>query len=335
MENADSIPPTSIPTVDISAWVDEHAPETAKDEVVNAMRDACSTLGFFYLVGHGIPEEDRHTVLECTRRYFALPTEEKMDTWIGKAMGRSFRGYEPSALQVHQEVQAYLLTLRKKGFIIGRETPADAPEAGTFHTGPNQWPRTLREEDFRIPLMEYHGKMIEMVKVILKVLARGLPAQWNCPPDVFDGLTVDPSAPLRLLYYAPQPIKRAHQFGVGEHTDFGNVSVLLQEEGTEGLEVLYPPTRTWVPVPVKAHSYVINMGDMMQKWTVGYYRSATHRVVNSSTKARYSAPFFMNGNLDLRCHALDGSGEVTVIGEHIRRRLMETIEGEAGRKLAL
>ena len=59
--------------------------------------------------------------------------------------------------------------------------------------------------------------------------------------------------------------------------------------------------------------------DMMQKWTVGYYRSGLHRVVNSSTKARYSAPFFMNGNLDIECHPLSGSGEVTVIEERIRR----------------
>ncbi|CAG8908996.1 unnamed protein product [Penicillium egyptiacum] len=332
MGSIDPAPPTSIPTVDISPWLDEHALPTAKEEVVNAMRDACSTFGFFYLVGHGIPEEDCQTVLECTRQYFALPKEEKMDTWIGKAMGRSFRGYEPPALQIHKEG---LLPDTKEGFILGRETPADAPEAGTFHTGPNQWPKGLCDEDFRVPLMKYHGKMIEMVKVILKILAAGLPAEWNCPTSVFDELTVDPSAPLRLLYYAPQASKQANQFGVGEHTDFGNVSVLLQEEGTEGLEVLYPPTQTWVPVPVKAHSYVINMGDMMQKWTVGYYRSALHRVVNSSTKARYSAPFFMNGNLDLKCHALDGSGEVTVIGEHIRRRLMETIGGEAGKKLGL
>ncbi|GIK04412.1 hypothetical protein Aspvir_008495 [Aspergillus viridinutans] len=332
MGSNDSTPPTSIPTVDMSPWLDEHASPAAKDEVVNSMRNACSTFGFFYLVGHGIPEEDRQAVLECTRKYFALPMEDKMETWIGKAMGRSFRGYEPPALQVHQEG---LLPATKEGFIIGRETPADAPEAGTFHTGPNQWPKALRDEEFRIPLMEYHSKMIEMVKVILRILARGLPEEWNCPPDVFDELTVEPSAPLRLLYYPPQSVKHANQFGVGEHTDFGNVSVLLQEEGTEGLEVLYPPTQTWVPVPVKAHSYVINMGDMMQKWTAGYYRSATHRVVNSSTKGRYSAPFFMNGNLDLRCHALDGSGEATVIGDHIRRRLMETIGGEAGRKLGL
>ncbi|KAJ5543173.1 hypothetical protein N7535_005602 [Penicillium sp. DV-2018c] len=331
MGSINTIPPTTIPTVDISPWLDENATQEAKDSVVTAMRDACKTFGFFYLVGHGIPEEDRQTILECTRRYFALPMEAKMETWIGKAMGRSFRGYEPPALQIHQEG---LLPDTKEGFILGRETPADAPEAGTFHTGPNQWPKELSDEEFRIPIMKYHAKMIDMVKVIVKILARGLPAEWNCPPDVFDELTVNPSAPLRLLHYAPQAEKRENQFGVGEHTDFGNVSVLLQEEGTEGLEVLYPPTQTWVPVPVKEGSYVINMGDMMQKWTVGYYRSAVHRVVNSSTKARYSAPFFMNGNLDLKCHALDGSGEVTVIGEHIRRRLMETIGGEAGKKLA-
>lgn len=121
---------------------------------------------------------------------------------------------------------------------------------------------------------------------------------------------------------------------VGDHTDFGNVSVLLQEKGTEGLEVWYPPTEMWLPVPVKPDSYVINMGDMMQKWTAGYYRSARHRVINSNTKPRYSAPFFLNGNLDMKCSALDGSGEVTVIGEHIRQRLIETIGGEAGKKLS-
>lgn len=103
MGSIDTTPPTSIPTVDISPWLDENASPTAKNEVVNAMRDACSTFGFFYLIGHGIPEEDRQAVLECTRKYFDLPEEDKMDTWIGKAMGRSFRGYEPPALQVHQE----------------------------------------------------------------------------------------------------------------------------------------------------------------------------------------------------------------------------------------
>lgn len=144
------------------------------------------------------------------------------------------------------------------------------------------------------------------------------------PPecDVRDTLSINLAAPKLILAV------------VGDHTDFGNISVLLQEEGTEGLEVWYPPTKTWIPVPVKPHSYVINMGDMMQKWTAGYYRSARHRVVNQSTKPRHSAPFFLNGNLDLVCRALDGSGVETTIGEHVRQRLVETIGGEAGKKLS-
>lgn len=61
--------------------------------------------------------------------------------------------------------------------------------------------------------MDYHGKMIEMVEVILKILARGLPKSWNCPPDVFDELTIKPSVPLRLLHYPPQPVRHENQFG--------------------------------------------------------------------------------------------------------------------------
>ena len=97
------VPPTAIPTVDISPFLDENASPEAKQQVVDAMRDACTTFGFFYLVGHGIPEEDRRMILNCAKLYFSLPKEDKMETWIGKAMGRSFRGYEPPALQVHQE----------------------------------------------------------------------------------------------------------------------------------------------------------------------------------------------------------------------------------------
>ncbi|TVY18418.1 2-oxoglutarate-dependent dioxygenase tropC [Lachnellula arida] len=322
--------PESIPTVDISPFLDPDASPAAVSNVVETMRHACTTYGFFYLVGYEIQEADRLKALECAKRFFSLPHEEKMDVWIGKAMGRSFRGYEPPSLQIHKEG---LLPDTKEGYILGLETPADAPGAGTFHTGPNQWPKSLSDEEFRSPLMDYHGKMIEMVKVLLKILARGLPKSWNCPPDVFDELTIKPSVPMRLLHYPPQPVRHENQFGVGEHTDFGNVSVLLQEEGTEGLEVFYPPTKTWIPVPVKTNSYVINMGDMMQKWTAGYYRSARHRVVNHSTRPRHSAPFFFNGNLDLKCRTLDGSGVETVVGEHIRQRLIETIGGEAGKKL--
>lgn len=119
---------------------------------------------------------------------------------------------------------------------------------------------------------------------------------------------------------------------VGDHTDFGCIAILLQEPAREGLQVWYPPTETWIPVPVKEDSYVVNIGDMMQKYTAGYYRSARHRVVNSAQEHRYSVAFFLNGQLKLNVKALDGSGVETVVGEHIRQRLVETM-GESGKAL--
>ncbi|KAI1298330.1 hypothetical protein F5Y03DRAFT_367822 [Xylaria venustula] len=84
-----------------------------------------------------------------------------------------------------------------------------------------------------------------------------------------------------------------------------------------------------MPMPVKEGSYVINSGDMIQKCTSGYYRSARHRVVNGGKKHRFSVAFFLNGQLKLRVTSLDGSGVETVGGKHIRQRLVETM-GESG-----
>ena len=103
MGSIESEVPNSIPTVDISPFLSNDASSEALSDVVEAMRHACTTYGFFYLVGHGIQEEDRQKTLDSAKRFFSLPEEEKMDVWIGKAMGRSFRGYEPPSLQIHKE----------------------------------------------------------------------------------------------------------------------------------------------------------------------------------------------------------------------------------------
>jgi isopenicillin N synthase-like dioxygenase len=112
---------------------------------------------------------------------------------------------------------------------------------------------------------------------------------------------------------------------VADHTDFGCVTILLQEIGSKGLEVWYPPSSTWIPVPPKEGAYVINMSDMMQKWTNGFYRSARHRVIASNDAHRYSVAYFLNGDLKFNAKALDGSGTEIVIGDHIRQRLVKTL----------
>ena len=105
--------------------------------------------------------------------------------------------------------------LTTKAYIIGAEVPASHPDAGTFSTGPNLWPKSLPDEDFRIPMMDYQNKMVNLVKVLLQILALGLPSEWGHGPDVLDELAVKPSIPMRLLHYAPQPTKNEKQFGGG------------------------------------------------------------------------------------------------------------------------
>ncbi|KAK7716321.1 hypothetical protein SLS64_003473 [Diaporthe eres] len=265
-------------------------------------------------------------MLECARLFFnKLSYEERMELWIGKSMGKSNRGFEPSGLQTHDNE---LRADTKEAFVIGAEVPADDPDAGKFSTGPNLWPKSLRDDEFRLPIMEYRHKMVELVKVILRILGRGLPKEWNHPDNVFDDFTIKPSLPMRLLHYPPKTNDDNEQYGVGDHTDFGGVTVLLQEPDREGLEVWYPPTQTWIPVPVKENTFVINMGDIMQLWTDGYYRSARHRVVTFSAQERYSVPFFFNGNMKLKIKGLGGSGTEDVVGAHIQRRFVKTLSTE-------
>ncbi|KAL7622904.1 2-oxoglutarate-dependent dioxygenase asL3 [Parahypoxylon ruwenzoriense] len=313
----DSKEPAAIPTVDISAFLDPTSSGEARAAVVKGVSNACHTYGFFNLVGHGIPQGALREAFEVNKMFFALPQEKKMEVWINKSVGRSFRGYEPPGIQTHHKG---LLPDTKETFMVGREVPEDDPDCGSFSTGPNLWPSSLPKEKFQDRIMEYQARMLGLVKDILDILARGLPKEWKCPPNVFDSLLEQPSIPMRFLHY------------VADHTDFGCVSILLQEPGTKGLEVYYPPTETWVPVPVVEDGFVINMGDMMQKYTGGYYRSARHRVLTNRDKHRHSIAFFLNGNLKLNAKALDGSGAETVVGDHIRQRLIETM-GDTGKLL--
>lgn len=93
----------TIPTVDISAWIDPNSTEEGRQNVVDEMRNACTTYGFFSLVGHGITPEEQEQALKCAKLFFTLSEEDKMDVCIAKSKGRSFRGYEPPGIQVHQE----------------------------------------------------------------------------------------------------------------------------------------------------------------------------------------------------------------------------------------
>lgn len=158
---------------------------------------------------------------------------------------------------------------------------------------------------------------------VMELLAAGMPYG----PDVFDEFcSNDAVASIRLLHYPPDKSNDHRQLGAGAHTDFGAITLLLQDE-TGGLQVWHEDEERWVDVLPNKDAYVVNVGDMLQMWTSGRYRSSLHRVVNRSGSDRYSVPFFFDGNVECVLKPLDGSGaggKHLTVEEHMKERFATT-----------
>ncbi|OAA55852.1 Oxoglutarate/iron-dependent oxygenase [Niveomyces insectorum RCEF 264] len=304
-----------IPVINVAPFLAPNSTQAERDAVVVQVRDACRVYGFFQLEGHGISQELQDEVFRCAKTFFALPLEEKQKVGMHHAVGKSNRGYEMIG---QQQLQYDALPDYKEGIYIGAEIPPDDARAGKFLQGPNLWPASLPDETFRKPITQYRAETLELAHKLLRILVLGLPYGAN----VLEEFTFQPVANIRLLHYPPQESTDQRHVGAGAHTDFGCITLLLQEPDQTGLEVLYPPTNEWIPVPAVAGRYVVNIGDLLQGWTAGEYRSAMHRVRNLGGKDRYSIPFFYNGNMDFTLRPLDGSDDAHAITveQHIQNK---------------
>ena len=200
--------------------------------------------------------------------------------------------------------------------------------ARRFFMGPNIWPDTsvLPASQFKDPISAYYEAMNSLTFSILKLIARTLPHG----DGIFDEFISNyPAAPLRLLHYPPQrSLSGGKQFGASAHTDFGAITLLLQDDNP-GLQVLDPRTGTeqWVGIPPQRNAYVVNIGDMLSMWTKGEYKSSMHRVLNVGNKDRYSIVYFFDGNLDCKLDPLDGSavaGKSVTVEQHMIKRMTES-----------
>lgn len=257
----------------------------ARGEDIDALRDACTGTGFFYIVNHGVAPALIEAALDQTHALFALPIEQRMAVSLTKS--KANRGYEPMQFQT---LEAGTPPDLKEGFYIGNELPDEHPRvlAGAFNHGPNQWPASLQA--FRPAMDAVFAALSTAAVALMDPMARSL----GLAPGYFDEFCTDPMALLRLLHYPQQPANpQPGEKGCGAHSDWGCLTLLYQDPAG-GLQVRIG--EAWVDAPPIPGTFVVNIGDMFQRWTNGRYRSTLHRVINKSGRDRYSMPFFFEGN---------------------------------------
>ncbi|KAL4746130.1 hypothetical protein BDW72DRAFT_197980 [Aspergillus terricola var. indicus] len=302
-------PNLTLPLIDLTRYLHPASP-TDRESVIAEIRAACQQFGFFQLKGHGIPRESQSDLLKALNTFFSLPREEKLKLSFLDNLCR--RGYEASGMSLREGDP---LPDSKESFYIGREEPEVIPPG--FH-GPNQWP-SLQEPLFRSPVWTYYMQASELGKTIFSILFEGL----GHPASTVEKISTRPLVMMKMIRYPPLSATLPGQLGVGAHTDFGGVTVLLQQTDREGLEVWHEETQAWVPVPAVDDVLVINCGDMIAKWSGGVYRSARHRVLNKSAgdKERLSCALFWHGDADATNPlAKDGEGHKETVGKLILRR---------------
>jgi isopenicillin N synthase-like dioxygenase len=275
----------SLPIVDVAGLDGSF---TERQAVAGQLRKACTDTGFFYITGHGVPAVLIDRVLAQSHAFFALSMEQKLAVTMTQSSCR--HGYEPLKAQTLESGAPPDL---KEGFLAGEDLAADHPAVvnDPNNVGPNQWPAELPA--FRETMIAYIATMKGLGRKLMHGLARSLELE----EDYFDDFCRDPILTLRLLHYPPQPPNPApDEKGCGAHTDWGGITVLLQDEAG-GLQVQHA-NGSWIPAPPIAGTFVVNIGDLFARWTNNLYRSTVHRVINTSGRDRYSVPFFLDGRSD-------------------------------------
>jgi isopenicillin N synthase-like dioxygenase len=246
------------------------------------LRHACVTTGFFYVARHGIAETAIEGVFAATKRYFDLPMEQRLPHRMDD---KYRRGFMPQGINQHPGFAPDI----KESYEIGVDLPLTDPDviADLPLHGPNRWPTEcpwLREAS-----EAYFAETDALGRRLLKAFAVSL----DIPQDYFLKFCTKPMVQMRLFHYPPQaPLSDDKAFGVAPHTDYGMITMLLQDP-IGGLE-LKKRDGEWVSAPCVPGTLVINIGDLFQRWTNDVYTSNQHRVVNRTGKERYSIPTFFN-----------------------------------------
>lgn len=316
-----------VPQIDIGPLLEGTAADKAA--VGQAVRDACINVGFFYVRNHGVAQSIIDSAFHEVAAFFALPEEKK--TAIHAAKSQKFRGYTGLYEERHDAKTDYYEPHEVLDF--GRDIPESDPvyRAGPMLYGPNVWPD--EPAAFRPAVEAYYAAMLGLSTVLVRAFALAL----GLDEDYFVHRFDKAAGALRYLHYPANSVKPG-QFGVGAHTDYECFTILAQDE-RGGLEV-HNAAGEWIPAPPIPATFVINIGDLMGRWTNDLFASTLHRAANRTARSRYSSPFFVGPNADVTIACIEPCQgpanppkyDPVLAGRHIQARLIE-LQQKLGREV--
>lgn len=285
-----------LPVIDVGCLWDggsEGSVVTLGEEISRACRSA----GFFYIANHGVDRGLIADAFEANRRFHALPLEEK----LAIKLNRWHRGYQPFAGSMLVSSARFAPAKHPnqlESFFLRHEVDeADPGYRVDALQGPNQWPD---DPAFKATVRRYDDAMRDAGLRLL----RGFSTAIGEKPDFFARHFTPPTTALRLIHYPPAPANRPDDlYGAHPHTDYGFLTILAQDD-VGGLEVRRPDG-TWMPVPSIPGTFVVNVGDILARWTNDTFNSTPHRVISpASDRDRYSIGYFFDPNLGAEVRTL-------------------------------
>ncbi len=273
---------SEIPVIDIALAESEDHKDRAS--VAKALRKAAEHVGFFYIKNHGVDAARIDAAQAAAAEFYALPEDVKRKYDV--ALTKRHRGYVPvgglSADPTLSDLQ--------EGYEVGFDLPADDPDhlAGNPLMGPNIWPAEVPA--FETAISAYFDDLMRVGRLLYRLFALSV----DMPETFFDDKLTKPCAQLRVLYY-PDAKPQDDTVGIGAHTDYESFTILWQSQ--PGLQVQNRAGQ-WIEAPPIPGTFIVNIADMMMRWTNDRFVSTPHRVMNISGKARYSLALFFATDYD-------------------------------------
>ncbi len=281
---------SEVPVIDIGAMV-ESGSDAAVAAVASQIRVAALGTGFFYVSNHGVPADAVADVFEANRRFHALPIEEKLK--IKRNLWH--RGYEAlgsSTLKSSARFEAARKPSQLESISIRHELDLGHPDYERKPLqGPNQWPA---DPWFKQVVQRYDTDVRQLGLKLLHPFAMAVGEKR----DYFDRFFSPPTTNLRVIHYPPAaPMREEDTYGINPHTDYGFMTILAQDD-VGGLQVRRVDG-TWIDARYIPGTFIINVGDVLARWTNDVFNSTPHRVISPThSRDRYSVGHFFDPNID-------------------------------------